>query len=166
RYSYTSFQHLRRPPRSNLFPYTTLFRSTFVMQDLDPAELDVQAFVNATDGADTGVVWLDQWGSDSNGIPELSAATGNPASTSQDFSFDTQPVQYYLTNSSPILAGVGEAGDTVPIHTDDDADRTWFAGYSGQVIANVGVQNTTDGSALAVDPATSTVLASSVGRET
>lgn len=138
---------------------------TFVMQDLDPEELDVQAFVNATNGRDTGVVWLEQWSSDSNSITALSEATGNPASTSADFSFGTQPVQYYLVNDSPILAGVGEPGDTIPIHTDDDADRTWFSGYNGQVIANVGVQNTTDGAALAVDPETSTVLASSLGRE-
>src|SRR5256885_9716967 len=30
---------IRRPPRSTLFPYTTLFRSQFDAADLDPVEL-------------------------------------------------------------------------------------------------------------------------------
>ncbi|WP_273837892.1 carboxypeptidase regulatory-like domain-containing protein [Halococcus sp. PRR34] len=138
---------------------------TFVMQDLDPADLDVQAFVNATSDEDTGVVWLEQWSSNSDAISELSEATDNPASTGSGFDFDQQPVQYYITNSSPILDGVGEPGDTVPIHTDDDADRSWFSGYGGETIANVGIQNSSDGAALAVESDTSTVLASSLGRE-
>ncbi|MFC6962744.1 CARDB domain-containing protein [Halocatena marina] len=54
---------------------------TFVIQDLNPSELDVQAFVEATNGQQTGVVWLDGWGSGSDAIPELADATGNPAST-------------------------------------------------------------------------------------
>src|SRR2546430_3257810 len=29
---------IRRPPRSTLFPYTTLFRSTFLLQVPDPGE--------------------------------------------------------------------------------------------------------------------------------
>src|SRR2546430_9104470 len=31
---------IRRPPRSTLFPYTTLFRSVRVGQDVDPVQLD------------------------------------------------------------------------------------------------------------------------------
>src|SRR2546425_9442047 len=33
---------IRRPPRSTLFPYTTLFRSQIGMQQPDGAEVDVQ----------------------------------------------------------------------------------------------------------------------------
>ncbi len=138
---------------------------TFVIQDLNPSELDVQAFVEATNGQQTGVVWLDGWGSGSDAIPELADATGNPASTN-DADDGASPVYYTVTQDHPIFDGVAESGETVDIHTASYADRSWFSSYGGQAIATVGAQNTGQGGpALGVDAANSTVLASSLGRE-
>ncbi|MGN8216229.1 beta-sandwich domain-containing protein [Halococcus salifodinae] len=138
---------------------------TFVMQDLDPAELDVQSFVEATNGQQTGVVWLDGWGSGSDAIPELSAATGNPSGAT-DGDGGSTPVYYNVTQDHPIFEGMADPGETVPIHTADYADRSWFSGYSGEVIADVGAESSTiGGSGLGADSANSTVLASSLGRE-
>ncbi|WP_273837174.1 S8 family serine peptidase [Halococcus sp. PRR34] len=138
---------------------------TFVMQDLDPAQLDVQAFVEATNGQQTGVVWLDGWGSGSDAIPELSTATGDPTNTADGDDGGT-PVYYNVTQGHPIFEGVADPGETIEVHNANYADRSWFTGYSGQVIATVGAQNTDQGgSAIGVDDANSTVLASSLGRE-
>ncbi len=138
----------------------------FVMEDVDPSDLDVQAFVGATNAPQTGVVWLDGWGSDSDAIPELSDATGNPASTDYEDDGDS-PVYFEVTQSHPIFDGVAQPGETVDIHTASYADRSWFGDYDGQEIATVAAQNTEQGgSAVAVDAANSTVLASSLARET
>src|SRR5256884_9937962 len=57
---------IRRPPRSTLFPYTTLFRSRGVHMDLD--ELDRALRGDRTDAetayglATTAVLLLDRWG--------------------------------------------------------------------------------------------------------
>src|SRR3712207_7661592 len=37
---------IRRPPRSTLFPYTTLFRSSRIGRDVDGARVAVQGFGN------------------------------------------------------------------------------------------------------------------------
>src|SRR3712207_7008567 len=52
---------IRRPPRSTLFPYTTLFRSTVEVQmRYDPADpLAVSLRVNGRDGEDTWVFGRD-----------------------------------------------------------------------------------------------------------
>ncbi len=137
----------------------------FVMQDLDQADLDVQAFVEATNGPQTGVVWLDNWGSDSDAIAELSDATGNPGAVADNDDGST-PVSFEVTQSHPIFDGVADAGETVDIHNANYADRSWFSEYDGQVVATVGAQDTDEGgSAVGVDADNATVLASSLGRE-
>jgi subtilisin family serine protease len=137
----------------------------FVMQSVDPNALDVQAFVEATDNPTTGVVWLDNWGSDSNSIKQLSNATGDPASRNQS-SLGSVPVSYNVTQNHPIFDGVANPGETVNIHTATFADRSWFTNYSGRVIATVDAQDSDKGGpAVAVDPQTGTVLAATLGRE-
>lgn len=137
----------------------------FVMQDVNPSDLDVQAFVEATNTPEIGVVWLDGWGSGSDAIAELSAATGDPASTS-DNDDGGLPVTYTVTQDHPIFDGVAEPGEEIPIHNADYADRSWFGNYSGQVLATVSAQNNPEGgSAMGVDSSGSTVLASTLGRE-
>lgn len=136
----------------------------FVVQDVDPSELDVQAFVEATDTPQIGVVWLDQWSTYSDGIPVLSDATGNPASTAED-GFGAGNPYFVIREDHPIFDGVGEVGDRVTIHTGTFGDHTWFSGYRGTVIADVGDNDGIKGSAIAVDRATATVLASSLGRQ-
>src|SRR3989454_9211194 len=46
---------IRRPPRSTLFPYTTLFRSLAVPLGLDPEHLSRDAAVNKAYGEDPAV---------------------------------------------------------------------------------------------------------------
>src|SRR6266478_9211345 len=47
---------IRRPPRSTLFPYTTLFRSALVRVELESGK---QTVVGESDKADVSEVWLD-----------------------------------------------------------------------------------------------------------
>ncbi|UPM44828.1 S8 family serine peptidase [Halocatena salina] len=137
---------------------------TFVMQDVDPADLNVQAFVAATDSPATGVVWLDNWGSDSNAIRELSNATGDPARRNQSNTGSATAI-YNVTKSHPIFEDVAEPGETVAVHNMFWSARSWFTNYSGQVIATVGAPIAgQSGPAVAVDPQTRTVLAATLGR--
>lgn len=136
---------------------------SFVIQDFDPAQLDAQAFVDATNSPSTGVVWLEQWGDNSNGITGRSAAVGDPASTA-DEGFGAGNPYFTITESSPLFEGVGSVGDQVTIHTGSWGDHAWYDGYSGQTVATVGDDDGTKGSAIGVDRQTGTVLASSLGR--
>src|SRR2546430_14718409 len=48
---------IRRPPRSTLFPYTTLFRSTSLIEGLEPTNVQLEGF--ETTSADFGEVRLE-----------------------------------------------------------------------------------------------------------
>ncbi|WP_247003617.1 S8 family serine peptidase [Halosolutus gelatinilyticus] len=121
-----------------------------------------EEFIEATDGGDTGVVYLDQWGSDSNALPVHSDVTGEPASTYEN-DFVSPPVGYELTADHQIFAGVGEAGDTVDIHTGSFGDHTWFDGTDFDVLAETSAEGVAVGSGFAVDDGSATVFASSLG---
>ncbi len=137
----------------------------FVMQDVSPTALDVPAFVEATNDAGVGVVWLDNWGSDSDAIKERSNAVGDPASTDQDDAGDA-PITYTVTESHPILEGLGAPGEQIPIHQASFGDRSWYEEYSGQTIATVSASGASAGGpALGVDADSATVLAGTLGRE-
>ncbi|WP_223301755.1 S8 family serine peptidase [Haladaptatus sp. R4] len=136
---------------------------SFVMQDFDPAQLDAQAFVDATNSPSTGVVWLEQWGDASDTVTSRSAAVGDPAST-DDEGFGAGNPYFTITKSSPLFEGVGSVGDNVTVHTGSWGDHAWYSGYSGTTVATVGDDDGTKGSAIGVDRQTGTVLASSLGR--
>ncbi|WP_330632950.1 S8 family serine peptidase [Halocatena halophila] len=137
----------------------------FVMQDVSPTALDVPAFVDATNDAGVGVVWLDNWGSDSDAIEERSNAVGDPASTDQEDAGNA-PVAYTVTESHPILEGLGGPGEQIPIHQANFGDRSWYENYSGQTIATVSASGSSAGGpALGVDADSATVLAGTLGRE-
>nr|WP_238593341.1 S8 family serine peptidase [Halobiforma lacisalsi] len=135
-----------------------------VVQNIDPAA--AEAFAEATGDRDTGVVYLDQWGVDSNGIPEHSEATGEPDATYQD-DLAAPPIGYELTADHEIFEGIGEAGETVELHDALFGDHTWFEGTEYDVLAETTTgDGVTAGSGFAVDDRSATVFASSLGYTT
>ncbi|WP_254864309.1 S8 family serine peptidase [Halovivax gelatinilyticus] len=131
-----------------------------VVQHLDPDE--AEAFIDATSSDEVGVIYLDQWGDDSNGIPVHSEVTGEPAETFQD-DFGPVPVYYELEADHAIFDGVGDAGEEVEIHTGDFADHTWFEGTTFDVLASIGDGDGLSGDAFAIDDESATILASGLG---
>lgn len=118
-------------------------------------------FVQAVDGH-TGVLYLDQWGADSQGIEVRSEVMGDPEETEQD-DFGDVPIQYEVSEDHEIFDGIAEAGDTVVIHDSPFGDRTWFEGTDFDVLADVGTQDETEGPSFAVDEFRNVVLASTLG---
>ncbi|WP_440988302.1 S8 family serine peptidase [Haloarchaeobius baliensis] len=137
---------------------------TLVVQNL--ASENAGAFTNATADASTGVVYLDNWGGQSNAIPARSAAIGDPANTS--FAYGDGLVTYNVTGSHPILEGVAAPGESVQLHTATTFnDHSWFAGTDAQVLADLETADAgVKGAGLAVDAERRDVLASTLGRET
>ena len=139
---------------------------TVVVQRL-PGAL-VTDFVETMEAAETGVVYLDQWGGDANAIPQFADESDAVAETFEDEGFDGDaepPVYYEATNDHPIVDGIS-VGTAEEIHDFEYADHTWFELGSGagfDVIADVEHNEGGGGSALAVDEGTNTVLASSLG---
>ncbi|WP_290818546.1 S8 family serine peptidase, partial [Halovivax sp.] len=131
-----------------------------VVQHLDAD--DAADFVDATADGDTGVVYLDQWGNWSNGVPVYSDVTDDPGATSEDYN-DSEPVIYKFVDDHEIFDGVGEAGDSIDVHFDTYGDHTWFADTSFDVYAEIGDQEGIAGDAFAVDEESATVLASGLG---
>jgi subtilisin family serine protease len=127
--------------------------------DIDTAELIANVEAQAT----TGAVYLDQWGGDSDAIANRSSAIGDPASTSDDFSFGDGPVEYTIEQNHPLFDGVGSQGDVVTIHTVGSGDVSYFSGASGETLATVQNQAGQGGNAVAVDPDSGSVLLSSLG---
>ncbi|MGN8216295.1 S8 family serine peptidase [Halococcus salifodinae] len=137
---------------------------TFVVNEFNEDDAFVEGFVAATNDSENGVVYLDQWGGfgGSDAVTELSSATDDPASHSDD-NAGTDP-HFKITQDHPIFAGVGNPGDQIDVFAGSESDHSWHSGYSGQTIATVGQGSTTAGSAIAVDSATNTVLADSLGQ--
>ena len=133
-----------------------------VVQNL--AVNDPNDFVDATEGDDVGVVYLDQWGDGSNGIGTLSDVTDDPTETFQA-DFFPNPITYEIDAEHPILDGIGQPGDSVEIASPNFGEHTWFEGTDADVLAQVAADGgaSTAGDALAVDEETNTVLASSLG---
>ncbi|MCU4753939.1 S8 family serine peptidase [Halobacteria archaeon AArc-curdl1] len=128
---------------------------------------NAEAYVNATESADIGVVYLDQWGDNSNGIPAYSTVTGDPETTHED-DWQTDgtegPITYTVEKRHPIVPD-RSSDETFEIYTPEYADHSWFGHSPFTPIAQVGHANDSRvGPALAVDDDGQTVLASSLGR--
>ncbi|WP_435348278.1 S8 family serine peptidase [Haloarchaeobius sp. HRN-SO-5] len=136
----------------------------FVVQNVEN-ETQAGALADATDGVETGVVWLDNWGSDSNGIPMRSGATGDPASTGD--AYGDGVVSYEALGEHPVLDGVVAPGERVQLHTATVFnDHSWFDGSNGDVLADLHTGDAgVKGPGLAVYEDRRTVLASTLGRE-
>lgn len=134
-----------------------------VVQHLGDATTADQ-IVTAADEHDVGLVLLEQWGNESDGVSQVAAATGWPGGTGQSDD-GLGPVEYTIERNHPILDGVGAAGDTVPVHSGQYADLAWIRDSAlATVLASVGDQAGVSGPALAVDDDRKVVLAASLGR--
>lgn len=99
-----------------------------------------QAFLDATDAAGSGVIFLDHAFTTGNGLRQLSMHTGQPASTGSDTGGTGVESFYEIIADHPIFAGFS-VGDRIPIDTQTTKWIAWFDGYSGdgrKTIANIG----------------------------
>ncbi|MFC4405128.1 S8 family serine peptidase [Haloarchaeobius iranensis] len=137
---------------------------SFVVQNIDDS--NGEAFASATSAVTTGVVWLDNWGSSSNGVPVRSSAIGDPANT--DDAFGDGVVSYEVTSDHPIFEGVAEPGESVQLHTATlFNDHSWFTDTNAAVIGNLHTADAgVKGPGIAVDADRWGVMASTLGRET
>ncbi len=146
----------------------------FAVQNFTSDRESVSSFVDATEGGDVGVVYLNQYGPVSNAVSKLSAVTGNPRVTRQQARFyNYNDVYYDVSTNHSIVDGVGAPGDHVVLQGIGYFD--WFEQYDGsQRLARAGYVScgffgcsevtVEESSALAVDGMSRTVLASSLGR--
>ncbi|QAU12746.1 serine protease [Halorubrum sp. BOL3-1] len=134
----------------------------YVVQDVD--ETHVEDLKNNTAGASTGVVWLDQWGSGSTGVPARSSALGDPAETFDSFASPNPEME--IVADSPIFEGVGEVGDSFGIHSAGFADHAWFEDTDFQTVGYVQAGGVTDGPAAATHQQEREVLLSTFGSTT
>jgi subtilisin family serine protease len=131
----------------------------YVVQYLD--ESNGEAFTSATAGVDIGTVYLDQWGSDSNGIEVRSDALGDPAETDDGFSGDN-PTYVNVADHS-IFEGVGDG--PISLHEATFADKSWFSDTDAEVLADVS-NGDVQGSGVAVSEARWDILGASLGYST
>ena len=134
----------------------------YVVQEID--EMYVEEFAMYTDDVSQGVVWLDQWGSSSNAIPAKSTVLENPEATDDSFTSPNPDVE--IVSDHEIFDGVGDVGDSVPIHDALFADHSWYEGYDGETIGHLQAGGVTDGGGVGVDEEKRTVLLSSFGSST
>lgn len=135
-----------------------------VVQRLPANQSFVSTFRNETSTDEVGVVYLDQWGSESNAITALSAATGDPNSTGT--AYDNEVPQFVLDEHHILFDDVGGAGDAVPIHDRSYGDHSWYTGFHGDDLADVDNGTAVVGRGIGVDRANRTVLLASLGRQT
>ena len=131
----------------------------YVVQAID--ETYVEDLKANTAGASTGVVWLDQWGTGSNGVPARSSALGDPATTADSFASPNPEME--IVADSPLFEGVGEVGDTFGIHSASFADHAWFEDTDFQTVGYVQAGGVTDGPAAATLAQEREVLLSTFG---
>ncbi|OIB59090.1 carboxypeptidase regulatory-like domain-containing protein, partial [Natrialba sp. SSL1] len=131
----------------------------FVVNDFDGADVDV--FLDELED-DQGVVYLDNWGSSSNAVSDLSDATDDPSSVEDSFS-GSAPIMLDITDDHALFDGVAAAGETIELHDGSAADRAWFDGYSGESIADVG-DTGPDGATVGVSEDDDHVLLAAFGR--
>ena len=132
-----------------------------VVQQIEPENVELLA--SATESPLTGVVWLDQWGSGSNGIEARSAELGEPGTTDQD-GFGSGQVVFEVGEDHPIFDGVAAPGDSVEVHTGSFLDHAWFGDTDARVLADVADADGTKGAAIATMADSRTVYADSLGR--
>ena len=128
----------------------------YVVQYLDESNGD--AFTSATANYDVGTVYLDNWGSDTNGIEVRSSALGDPAETDDGFSGENPT--YVNVADHPIFEGVGD--EPITLHEATFADKSWFSGTDAEVLADVS-NGDVQGSGVAVSEARWDILGASLG---
>jgi hypothetical protein len=128
----------------------------YVVQQID--EANAEAFASATAGYDVGTVYLDQWGSDSNGIEARSNAIGAPDSVGDDLGDSSSYTN--IATDHPVFAGIEDS--TVQLHT--GIDVSYFSGADGTVLADAEYDgDVVPGSAVAVSESRWDILAAGLG---
>ncbi len=131
----------------------------YVVQNID-AEY-VEPLKANTENAAVGIVWLDQWGSSSDGITTRSAVLDDPAST--DDSFSTPYPSMEITADNPLFEGVGEVGDSFQLHEATFADHSWFSDTDFTVVGQIQAGGVTDGGGAAVNQRDREVMLATMG---
>ena len=128
----------------------------FVVQQID--EENAEAFADATASVGVGTVYLDQWGSDSNGIEARSNAIGAPAEVDDDLGDESSYTN--IATDHPVFDGIDS--DTVQLHT--GIDVSYFNGAEGTVLADAQFDgDTVPGSGVAVSEDRWDVLGAGLG---
>ena len=120
-------------------------------------------------GDSQATIHLDQVANDptdeNDGVVRLVLDVGDPEELT--FSFGGSGADLHLGPSPhPLFDGVGEPGETVPLHTASAGDRGWHANYSGVNLADVSEAGSQpDGPAVAVNDDQNQILLPSSGRD-
>lgn len=129
---------------------------------------DAGAFLDQLDESQA-TVHLDGYGDSiddtTDGIVRLVKDVGDPTELEGSF-IAGGGADLHIGESHPILDGVGEPGEVVSLHNGQDADRTWYSGYSGQNLAQVSSEgDTPDGPTVGVNDNKDQILLGSSGRD-
>lgn len=129
----------------------------FVFHNLEGVAGDVIPMVE--NSPTTTAVYLEQF-ADSNAIAQRSEVTGDPESSIANFGDAGTPVEFEVTQDSPLFDGVAEEGDRFAVHTSPQyADYTFFEGADGDTLAEVALEGETPAGPVAtVDPDSGSVL--------
>jgi subtilisin family serine protease len=110
----------------------TVFDVIIVSRPGNPGQGVFLDFLDATDAAGTGVVFLDQWSTLGNGIWLLWQHVGNPATRSTNFSSAIPHLFYEVVEEHPILDGFAVGEQILFEDSTTFKDHAWFSGYEGE----------------------------------
>mgnify|MGYP006274986137 CR=1 FL=1 len=137
----------------------------FVFHNLEGEAGDVIPMVENDPG--TTAVYLEQF-ADANAIAQRSEVTGDPESSVANFGDAGTPVEFEVTQDSPLFDGVAEEGERFAVHTSPQyADYTFFEGADGDTLAEVALEGETPAGPVAtVDPDSGSVLLGTIAPNT
>jgi hypothetical protein len=110
---------------------------------------------------DTHAVYIEQYDlTTTNAIFERAGVLSDPDAVQRAFdSGEANNVSFDIQADHPLFEGVGQSGDTILIHNETDSDRVFFAGATGETLAEVGIEaENNSGPVAAVDPENGSVL--------
>jgi subtilisin family serine protease len=117
------------------------YSAVIVNRPGDPGEAAFRAFLEATDAAGTGVVFLDTWSTSGNGVFLLNKYLGNPATRNTEDDTAIQALHYEVTTAHPVVEGFAVGERIIHDESSQYHDHAWFGGYTGegrQVVALAG----------------------------
>ncbi|WP_266075828.1 S8 family serine peptidase [Haladaptatus caseinilyticus] len=140
---------------------------TFVVQRFGSDQV-ASDFLDELDD-DQSVVYLDSYQGASayayaDGVYRLYNVRGDPVERDASSSSST-PVTIDIRENHPLFTNVGEVGDSVEVFTGSTMWGSWFAEYSGTILADADYGSGSAGPAVAVNDDKNEVLLSAVGRD-
>ncbi len=109
----------------------TRYDTIVVNRPGDPGDARFRDFLAATDAAGIGVVFLDTWQNNGNGVALLVNHLSNPVSRSTGSDVMIPALSYRVTAPHPVLDGFAVGEDVVFDDTSLFKDHAWFTGYTG-----------------------------------